>query len=295
MPTSFDDILQDKPAEKPVEAPAPEATPEPTPEAKAEAYTTRRKEWRDKEQLAQGRARDPETGQYTKVEAKEPEVKAEVKPEVKPEPKVEVKPPAQEFTEKERAFLKTAEEERRKRQELEKRLADLEAKQPKEPEKKFYDDPDAALARQKEERDRERQEIQMMLATSRVNMSEMVARRHHQDFDEKISVFPDLLKTTPGLYAQWMASPDPAEFAYEVSKNHLEIKEAGSISELRAKIEKETRAKVEAELREKLKKEEEERKAAQAALPGSLSTVAGKGNSRPVWNGPTPFDAILKS
>jgi hypothetical protein len=81
---------------------------------------------RDTREAGNGRVRDPETGQYV-PKAAEPvaetpvtEVKAET-PEPAPQQSVK-EPPKQEFTEKERAFLAAAQEERRKRQALEHQL-----------------------------------------------------------------------------------------------------------------------------------------------------------------------------
>lgn len=248
-----------------------------------------RKAHRDKEQEAQGRVRDPETGQYR---AKE-DVK-EVK-DPKPEAKVEVKEKTevkQDLSEKEKAFLKGMQEERSKRQELERRLAALEESKPKEPEKKFYDDPDGALAKLQAERQKEKEEIKSWLASSRIATAEMIARQRHPDFEQKVvGTFEELLKNTPGLYQQWITAPDPAEFAYTACKNHIEIKEAGSIDELRARMEKEIRLKIESELKEKAESLAKEK----AAIPPSLSDAKSVGSTnRPVWNGPTSFDNILK-
>lgn len=273
MAESMEDILN--PPETP--APVTEAPPEPV----VERATSRKKEWADKEQAAQGRVRDPNTGQYsTKVE-----------PEPTPEPVKEApKPVQQDMTDKEKAFLRTAQEERYKRQELEKRLAALEAAKPAEPVKTFWDDPEAALKRQQEEIKAERDSIRNETLTARLQTSEFIARKAHPDFDEKVDVFGELLKETPGLHAQWLADPDPAEFAYKAAKSHIDLKEAGSIDGLREKIEKEVRLKIEAELNEKAAKLAAER----AALPPSLSDARSKGNHKTVWSGAPSMDSILK-
>ena len=282
---SMDDILSDK---KPVQVETkitetPAGIPVVETKDPVERAQSRKNAHRDKEQLAQGRVRDPETGQYSlKVE---PEAKAEP---VKTEPaavpaKPAVAAPTQELNDKEKAFLKGMQEERTKRQELERRLAAIEAAKPAEPVKTFWDDPEAALAKQ-------RQDITAATTKTRLDTAEAIARIRHTDYDEKYQVLVELLNSTPGLYQQVVAAPDPAEYGYGIAKSHMEIKDAGGVDELRAKIEKEVRLKIETELKEKaeaLKKEQE-------ALPSSLSDARSKGTNKPVWNGPPSFDSILK-
>lgn len=297
---SLDGILSDeKPA--PREQPAPEPTAAPSaPEVKevtdpvakqqAERNVSKRTKWRDKEQAEQGRVRDPETGQYTKAE----EATAKVEPPAVTAAPVTAAPavtaaPQQEFTEKEKAFLRAAQEERGKRQALEQRLAAMEAAAPKEPEKTFWDDPEAAL-RAHEAR------IKAEATNARLGMAEFTARQKHPDFDEKIAVFAQLIQQTPGLHQQWLASPDPAEFAYKLGKNHQELQQVGSMDELRAKIERETAARVRAEVEAELKAKAEGLAQARADIPASLSQVRSTGGvTKPVWGGPTSLDNILKS
>ena len=268
-----------------------------------EAQLSIRKRHRDKEQDAQGRARNPDTGQYAakQQEEEKPEVKAEVKEEKKDEKKEEIqqvkqeekKPAAaQEFTDKERAFLRAAEEERRKRQELERRLADLEkAKEtPKEasgePAKTFWDDPEGSL---KANMGQLREEVSRQVTASRLNTSEMIARSRYQDFDDKIKAFGEIMQKTPGLYQQFITNPDPGEFAYQLAKQHMEFQEVGSIPALRAKIEKETRLKLEEELKQKAEALAKEK----AAIPPSITEAPSKGQNRRVFSGPTSMDDIL--
>ena len=126
-------------------------------------------------------------------------------------------------------------------------------------------------------------------------MAELAARSRYKDYDEKVEIFKGLSMQNPVLFQQAIASQDPAEFAYRVAKNYHELQEAGSIEQVRAKVEKETRLKVEAEMREKFKQEQETKQKERDALPGSLSNVTGVGNVSKVWGGPTPLDNILKT
>src|SRR3990167_3720428 len=211
-------------------------------------------------------------------EAKEAKEVKEVK-EVKEEKAKEAP-----FTDREKAFLARAEDEKRKRQELEDRFRQQpQAPQaPQEP-KTFWDDPEGSL---KSFQNRLFQEI----TKTRLNTAEIVARSRYPDFEETLSGFDEMVKTTPGLYEKWISSSDPADFAYKTVKSHKELQEAGDIDKLRAKIEKETRIKIEAELKDKAKKLHDERE----AIPQSLSEVRGTPGSKVMWNGPEPLESILK-
>jgi len=243
-------------------------------EPEVEKAQSRRKQHQEKEQ----KARD-EGGRFVKEEPKE-EPKEEVKEEPKAEAKVE---PKQEMSEKERAFLAAAQEERRKRQDLERRLAEIEKAKPKEDAKTFWDDPEGHLKSFEQKLEQER--IQTKLHTA-----EAIARSKYQDFDEKVGVFAEILQSTPGLHAQWLQSPDPAEFAYRLGKHTKELRDVGSIDNLRSKIEKETRLKLEAEYKKKQEDQEKQRQ----DLTSSLSDVRGAARrTEPVYSGPTPLDAIL--
>jgi hypothetical protein len=297
MALSLDEILSDKPTETVEVAPEPvvETTKDPVEQQQAERNKSIKDTWRDKEQEAQGRVRDPATGQFVTKEAPKEgttapkeEPKAEVKVEAKPEPKQEFKP-VEELTPKEKAAFAKAADETRKRQALERRLAELEAQAgggAKEAPKSFWDDPEGALNKQK-------QEIQQAIVGTRLQTSEAIARGRHQDFDEKVAVFTELAHSVPGLGAQMMASGDPAEFVYRTATNHQLLQQAGGINELRKKIEEETTVKVRKQIEEELRVKAETLAKERAALPGSLTEAPSKGVNRPVWYGPTSMDDIL--
>lgn len=303
--TSMKDILEGStPDGQPIEreASATQAAPQaetPTPSAEpsteaapVERATSRRKAFQQKErdtrEAAEGRVRDPETGQYVAKPA-EQEVKPEAQTEAKPEVKQETAPqqPAkeqakQEFTEKERAFLAAAQEERRKRQALENQLRELQAK-PAEEKKTFWDDPEAALQHFQ-------QQTAAAITKTRLDTAEAIARTKYKDFDENVAEFSELLQNVPGLRDQLLQASDPAEFAYRTGQRQKELKSIGNIEEYRAKVERETRAKLEAEF---AAKDAERRKLAES-LPTSLSDVRGSGSGgRVVFAGPPALDDIL--
>lgn len=290
----LDAILSDKPIERepaPAEKEAADAPAAPVekPAAKERAES-RQQTHRDKEQDAQGRVRNPETGQYVPKEAKaEPAKPAEV---AKPaEPAKPVAPAQEEMTVKEKAAFAKAADETRKRQALEAKIRELESRPAApaaaaEPAKSFWDDPEAALAKQREE-------VRGAIVGERLRTSEAIARNRHTDFDEKVAIFSELATNTPGLAQQMLATNDPAEFVYRTAANHQQLREAGGMDALRAKIEAETearvRVKMEAELTAKAAALAKER----AALPGSLSEASSRGTSRPVWSGPATLEEIL--
>ncbi len=239
---------------------------------------------------AEGRAR-AEDGKFAKEVPSETKEPAKKEAEVKEEPKEVKQPPKQEFSDKERALLAAAQDERRKRQELERKLQEtLKAQEIKRPEKPFWEAPDdhlRALEQQQkswEEKQQERETVNLL------KVSEMLSRREHKDFDEKVEHFGQMVQNTPGLYQSWLQSPDPGEFAYQAAKNHIDLQEAGNLDSLRSKMEKEIRVRVESELKEKQDKAQKERE----ALPGTLSDARGTTQQKVVFGGPTPLDDILK-
>lgn len=277
--SSMDDILSDKEPEKPAVE-----TPETPSEPAVEKPTSIRKEWRGREYDAQGR--DPETGKF--VSKEEPKVEPE-----KPKEPEKPAPPKQEMSDKEKAFLRTAEEERRKRQTLEARLAELEKKlteKTQEPPKPFWDDPEGSVGALKKEIEAAKQEARQEALKSHLRTTEALARSKYTDFDEKLQRFGEMLQTTPGLHAQWLNAVDPAEFAYKAAKNSQVLEEAGGLDELRMRMRQEIRAEVEKELAEKEAKIRAER----AKLPQSLTdTRSVAPANKPVWGGPTPMSDIL--
>ncbi|MEE8208715.1 MAG: hypothetical protein V3T88_07190 [Nitrosomonadaceae bacterium] len=127
-----------------------------------------------------------------------------------------------------------------------------------------------------------------------LNMSESQARgRHGDDFDQmKDTFFNELVIDNPVLSQQAMQAPDPYEFVYQQAKTHDELKDVGSLSDYRTKIENEMRAKFEAEYAGKAADATEQ--AISNALPGTLSTAtATGGNQTPTWGGPPTLDTIL--
>lgn len=234
-------------------------------------------------------------------------------PVVEPEPVVEAPEPPKEpeatkvaeeevgATDKERAFLSKANDEKRKRQGLERERDELKKQseareqhwqeqqkqwqQPPvtpEPPKEFWEDPEGAL---KTFRD----DMQNMQLTTKLNTVEMIARSKYPDFDEKMAVFAEVMKSTPGVHQECMSSPDPAEYAYNLGKNSLMLRNAKDMPTLLEEARAQGRMDAEADF----KAQAEKRQTKLDDLPGSLTDTRSTGNTRTVWSGPPSMDDIL--
>lgn len=287
--SDLDDVLNDKqpdPVEKPeavapVEKPAVEA---------AEKPVSSRQQWREKEEAAR---RDPDTGKFVAKEKAEgaPEESHAASKEEKPAP------PKQDLTDKERAFLRAMEEERGKRQKLEREFAELQqriaAATPPPPKPDLFGDPEGYQKAQDEKESRLRAEMEQNTVKTKLEVSEIVARQRYPDFQEKATIFAQMVQAQPALYQQLVQQFDPAEFAYKTAKaamDQYEWQQSGGAEGMRKKVEAEIRAKIEAELKEKQAESEKQRQ----ALPGSLSNVSGLPGKR-TWTGPPSLDDILST
>lgn len=121
---------------------------------------------------------------------------------------------------------------------------------------------------------------------ARLDMSEMMARQSHPDFEEKRTAFLEAMKTTPGLQQRALQDPHPWQFAYQYVANQERMQElsAVNVTDLEAKI----RAQVEAEYMAKTQGR------APSSIPPSLSQERNVGTRQgPAWSGPQPLSDIL--
>lgn len=194
-------------------------------------------------------------------------------------------PPAQETPPKEpevdwraeaEKAKKTAEEAERKARGLEQAIAAARAKAREQPAPSFNEDPQAFV-------ERVRQETQEQVRLMRVEFAQQAARNRYSDYDEKEQVFADLAQANPYLIAQLQQANDPADFAYQAAKFHMEMQAAGgSVDALKAKL----AADLQAERQAKFAKQT-------ANLPKTLSGAAGTGRaSSQVFTGPTSLEDI---
>lgn len=175
-------------------------------------------------------------GDSTPAAAPTPEPVSTPAPEAaaKPEPTGDPKsaaPPAdapREQDERSQVPRKALEDERRKRQELERRFKELEehvaAQRKPQPEAQppNWDLEPAAAARALE------QQFAVRDYQTRVYMSERMLRREHEDYDEVARVFAEAASQNPALVQEVMAHPFPAEFAYDYGRRYKLLSEIGT-------------------------------------------------------------------
>lgn len=165
--------------------------------------------------------------------------------------------------------------ERRKRQELEALLA-----QRQEEERPYLGEEYEARFKETEAR------FQQELVKQKLDLSESFARSKHEDFEEKLEVFSQLVTQNPAIYQHMIQQVNPAEFAYQTAANQLQLKEMANPNEYKAKIEAEIRAKLEAEYAEKYRK---------GQIPPTLAEARGGAGARQAeWSGPASIKDILK-
>lgn len=218
-------------------------------------------------------------GDVTAEESKGDELGSTPEPEATQEPEKSEDP-----------WTKTAYmDEKRKRQEVERRLQEYEAQRQKQPEPEAPDlfaDPEGYHKYQQQQQAQMQQK--MLWQTS-----EMVMRSLHPDFEEKLNVFGQIAQDTPLLLDRAMQHPNPAQFVYETAKKHQEIQELGGIENFKSETEKRVRAELEAEIRAKVTAELTEQAKKQAIKPGP----ANAGGKTPVGNAATnePMEGLFKS
>lgn len=221
-------------------------------------------------------AKKDETG----VETPEPQ-KAET-PE--PVPPTEQSPglPKEEYT-----ALKA---ERQKRQELERRLEQMERslRQPAPPPQQqavdFWDDPQSFMDQRMTQLGEELfQRFEQRQVAQRIDQSEAAAKAKYADYDEALMAFEQAVHANPRLAAEMAQSPDPGEFAYSRGKTAVTLNQVGSLDALKAQLRAEWEAEVKA--------------AVPTLKPNLPSTTAADGSvggrSGPEWSGPKPLAQIL--
>jgi hypothetical protein len=224
-----------------------------------------------------GRLRD-EHGRFTKQETGVEAAPAAAEPAPPAEPVNQL--PQEDF-----AALK---DERRKRQELERRLQAMEqqlsAPRQQQPPVDFWDNPQSfmderlnQLGSQLLEQWDQRQKVE------RLNISEQAAKGKYPDWNEAYEAFAQAVQANPRLAHEMAQAVDPGEFAYRKGKTAIEIQKVGSVDELRAQI----RAELEAEARKVIQPTHQ--LPSTTAADGSVGGRAG-----PEWGGPQPLSQIIR-
>lgn len=179
---------------------------------------------------------------------------------------------------------KALQEERRKRQELEAKIAEYEARlnQPQTPPPTIWEDEQGW--QQHFGGQVVSEAVQAATLNARLDMSEMMVRQAHPDFEDKKAAFLDLMNEMPGLREKALGDPHPWQFAYNYVANHQRMNElaATNVAELEAKIEARIRAEFEAK-----------QQPAAPAIPDSLADAqSARGSSVPFT--PPTLDEILR-
>lgn len=193
------------------------------------------------------------------------------------EPEPTGEPPAPQDDDKgQRVPLKALEDERRKRQELENRLAQLEQKEaPKAPDP--IDDPEGYQTYQDQK-----------ALNDRIELSMEFARELHEDFDDVYQVFIDEAATNPVLAQQAIQAKAPALHCYREGKRLMQMREIGDPLEYANKQVEAATSELKAEIAELRKQLETNQK--RESIPQSLAGQRSVGQR----GGPTePTDASL--
>lgn len=137
-------------------------------------------------------------------------------------------------------------DERRKRQEAESKIKELEEKlaQNTAPPEKVQrpdalEDPDGAITHLE-------QDVDLKIRKVQVDMAEKFMRRQHEDYDEVKTVFLKVWEDHPTIGSLMRPGEDQAEFAYRIGKTHMEMQKLAD-PDARAKMKEELRKELEAE------------------------------------------------
>ena len=203
-----------------------------------------------------------------------------------PEPDAES--PSAELPKEEYTAMRGERERRQKAEreadELRQRLEALEAKIPKEP-------PAPPPSLWEDEQGWQQhfggQVAQQAALNARLDMSEMLARRDHEDFDAMKAEFLKIAEANPALAEQAISDPDPWRKAYQIAKNAATMRELGAtdVDQMRAKLREEIMAEMAAQ---------QSAAPGAPAIPPSLSTQRNAGaRTGPAWSGPPSLSDLL--
>lgn len=196
----------------------------------------------------------------------------------------ETEPPSVEKPDEASGYKTAMLAERRKRQEVEDRLRQIEQQnQTPKKEESIYDDPDGFVASRVNQ-------VEQKMTVRILQMSEETAREQFPDYDEKINAFNEAAERNPALMKQMVNSTNPARFAYQTGETYLVTKDAPTIGDLREKLRKEW----EATERPKIEKEIQNRLRSQTLsnVPDSLTEETGTVATAKPEGGPTPIESI---
>jgi hypothetical protein len=200
-----------------------------------------------------------------------PEAAPEVEPEV--EAKAESEQDSTPESEIEQEWTKTmALDERRKRQEIERKLEEIQAQ--KEAEAKVetpdvFENQDAFVEHM-------RNEMKAEAAKIRIETSQEIMRSLHSDYDAKEEAFINMAKENPLLVQEMNQSSNPAKFAYDTVVKAEKLAMLNNVDELEARIRSELEEKIRAEIQGESQQKAENLEKKQKSIPPSLTNTSGK-------------------
>lgn len=261
---SLSDVLRGSSALVPAEQPVAEAAPAETPPEKpAEAPAEKPTQPRD------------ESGKFAKTEGQPEPEQAQEKPPVKREVAAII-------------------DERRKRQALEARLREIEAKpQNPEPPTSVFQDEDKAISQRVDAGTRGMRE-QLFTTSMRL------ARIEHKDFGDAEAAFMDAAESDPRLWDSLRAAADPGEYVYSIGSH---IKELGPYGGSLAKRDEAKFAALQGQIAERdqrltaLETELAALKKTQAdldAVPRSLNKVSSSAAPKATTEDAEPLNKIVR-
>jgi len=176
--------------------------------------------------------------------------------------------------------------ERRRRQEAEARLAAFEAAAIAEPPPSIFEDEQGW--QNNFGNNVVSQAVQEATLNARVEMSEMLARQAHPDFEDMKNTFLSLMDQNPSLKQQCQADPHPWNKAYQIAKSHKMMQELGATDV----------ATLEARLTEKIRAELTQQAQAQAPVsqqfPASLAGAQSGRSTGSAVQPPPSLNDILR-
>jgi hypothetical protein len=272
-------VVEQQKAEAPVEVRA--ETPTETEQQRAER--DERGRFKAKEQEAQTPAKPeaPKAAEAPKVDTKPAPTAAEkAKPVEKPHEAEQALDP------RHKAAIAQANDERRKRQALEQELARYRAQQQKAPD--VATDPQGFQQHINET-------LQTQTINMRVDLSAAMARKQYQDYEAVMAEWPALIEQNPYLYQQAIQQELPADWAYNYVKQQKLLQEIGDPAKWREAEQARIRAELEAELAQKAQ-QAPARPAAPVPPPSlaNATSAAGGISTKAQWNGPTPFQNMIR-
>lgn len=225
----------------------------------------------------------PETPAKTEKTASEPEkgVKQPDEPPSSAKEKTDQEPP--------QVPIASLHDERRKRQELERRLAAIEQERNQVPPPDVFENPEEYTAYHENKRQTER--LQDRISMSQQLVSSQVGE---EEYSKAEAAFADEVGRNPALAYELRNHPNPAKFAFDVGRAVLDRQEIGDPREFAAKQVAKALEDQKASMASEIARQVQEQVA--KLVPRSLADTQSAGarsQQTPFDDGPTPIEQLL--